>query len=92
MVARNGDHTYAKTDRIDIDIYRYIYIYRQGTVLARIRSNFIFTLYYTHRTLRIAVPYVRPYLTTVSWGLERGFIVLLYIINVAANTIGGAAL
>ena len=43
----------AKTDRIDIDIYRcvYIYIYRQGIVLARMRSHFIFTLYYTSRTV-----------------------------------------
>ena len=36
------------------------------------------------------VHYVSLYHTTmVSWGLERGFIVLLYIINVAANTIEG---
>ena len=36
--------------------------------------------------------YIHMYVTTVSWGLERGFMVVLYIINVAANTIGGAAL
>ena len=31
-------------------------LYRQGTVLARIRSNFIFTLYYTPRTVLSTEP------------------------------------